>query len=228
MRASHLARLFIIGFLTTLSACAASQSTTTAITPVGSAQATTILIPSAIAQPSPQLRATTPATSTLVPVIVTPLSREALLHPNLTSRLLQSGDLPDNITATEVRDLSGDALYFPSGINDAKPLRQIDQAFERQGHPVGDVAIWLYSTADDAVKHFDLLVPAARQTHDIGERAMIDDQLRLNGQVTLTKIDFQRCHAVIGLQLLGPTRDEAVAYAQRLDQRLVAAICPQG
>src|SRR5262249_28584653 len=202
MHTSHLARLFLIGILMILSACAGSQSTTTAIPPAATAQATTIRIPSATAQPSPQIRATTPAPSTLVPVIVTPLSREALLQADVTSRLLQPGDLPDNITATEVRDLSGDALYFPPGINDAKPLRQINRAFERQGHPVGDVAIRLYATPEDAVKHFNLLVPTTRQTHDIGKRVTIDSQPRLNGQVTLTKIDFQRCHGVIDIHLL--------------------------
>jgi hypothetical protein len=157
---------------------------------------------------------------------------------DLEALLFQPGDLPTGATADRIDDPT--PLNF---VNDPPATSMAGRRFERDGRGAGSVAVLLYASPADAEQAYGRLTTSVRDDAassgspaqaepGLGDRAM---RARLSlrsstygpGQVAV--VVFARCHALVDIRLnewTGLALDAALGYAKRLDQRLVAAVCP--
>lgn len=185
-----------------------------------------------------------PATATPTPTITptpspTPLALDKI---ELEPVLIQSGDLPAGVSAAQVRSSLPDMF---AGINE--PDVAIFQQFEKGGDAAGGVAVLLYSKPAALQQAYDYQVdgmdinaatdgPTAGLSSIVRSVGVGDDQvealvteMRVSTSgftLEMNEIVFSRCFALVHIRMTGGVGIAGItAYAERLDRRLVTAVC---
>jgi hypothetical protein len=144
-----------------------------------------------------------------------------LTEIDLAPLLIESGDLPADLSAGEVR------TSVPSGLRAVPPpIKVIDQRFQRAGEAVGGVVVLLYQSSADVKAAYRLTVGEGKNSQ---EHAGLGDTGRIwlpKGLSPRTTVAFTRCHAYVDVTIAQGSVDEVTAYARRLDQRLQPLVCP--
>jgi hypothetical protein len=160
--------------------------------------------------------ATTPPTSTFTPEPTAPPTQVPLSELDLSSILIQPGDLSAGITGAQVRDMLPamfDYIATPT-------VNQIYQEFEQDSTQKGGVAVMVYDNAADAKETFDMILMGMGGKAKTDEVQDLGDQARIGGYDLL----FQRCKTVIHFRMFA-NADARITYAQRLDERLTPFAC---
>lgn len=142
-----------------------------------------------------------------------------LTEVNLESLLIQPGDLPPGITGAQVRT-EPPAMF--DGI--APATKTIYQQFAKDSAQYGGVGVFLYDDPAQLSLGYDFITKGmgtGATPVEVGERAVA-----ITGLLDFSEVAFARCAAVAHIRLTGDL-DTVVAYAQRLDKRLQAAVCPK-
>ncbi len=188
------------------------------------------IIPTYTLGPS-NIPATELLTATPTPVATpTPFSVAGI---NLTSILLQEGDLPSGITSTQTRDVLPDWL---NGID--SPLDQIYQEFEKDSNPVGGMAIMIFPTPSDAAANYMIILwhmGGKGNTVEVRNLGNLEEEARITipgtvtaGGINVLDLVFQRCVAVVQIHIIGEvSQDSVIAAAKKLDERLIPIFCPK-
>ena len=144
--------------------------------------------------------------------------------------LIVEGDLPEHLDGELVA--YGETFRFDrEGVTPADNL--VSQAFynlETEG-PRGGVAVYVYEDAAVASRVYGEIVVGmtglagqfSEFREDVGERAKLEN----NGNDNLP-LAFVRCHAFVEVFMQTPRETDIVRFAQRLDERLGAVVCPAG
>jgi hypothetical protein len=145
---------------------------------------------------------------------------------DLEPLLIQTGDLPNELTAGSVKAIEPD----PHVLRHDQALEQ--EIVTRNGDLVGTVRVYLFQSKTDRDNAYDLFSLVESQEGivpypmpSVGD--FVSARYADEGGV---EVVFVRCHAVAVIWLrtardysLG--RDDVVQYAQRLDHRLVSVAC---
>jgi hypothetical protein len=156
---------------------------------------------------------------------------------DLAPLLLQPGELPDTVVGAQADDPA------PPNFEDSPPAaRLIGLHLTRDGRAAGSMSVLLYDSPSDLARAYKRLTasvtgPAAalgnavQPRTDVGDKA-VTARLTLaastNGPNHVAVIIFARCYAMIDIRLndrADTTRDTALAYAKRLNQRVAALTC---
>jgi hypothetical protein len=152
----------------------------------------------------------------------------ALAQLDVTSLIIAEGDLPAMFRAGDVFTTVPPALPL-GGIE--RPQRFAGQFVQRDDpRQILNVIILFYNNRDSVDGVYDTVEQGKHEVLDqIGERASWREMDRT---IQFRQLTFTRCQAVVLMLMSGRTDDEFVPkevvlqYAQRLDQRLQAAVCP--
>ena len=173
---------------------------------------------------SPAAQTSLPSQPELKPWFAdTPVAIEDL---DLQALAILDGDLPPGYNGGQVYD--GLPKIF-EGIPPAELA--FYQLIEREGSGAGGVAILFFSNEDQVSQAYEhllegMVIEETERISELGERAHI--YIFYQAGVSFRFVDalFERCGAVVHIRL-GDTfnKEEAVSYAQKLDQRLTEVIC---
>jgi hypothetical protein len=154
------------------------------------------------------------------PAATPTLTADQLAKLDLVPLLIQSGDLPAGLSGAQVKDT------VPAGLKAVpKPVKVIDQRFERNGTTVGGVVVLLYEASDDVKAAYRLTVGEGKNSEaqdSLGDTARIWLPKGLSPRTTVA---FTRCHAYVDVSIGEASIDDVTAYARRLDQRLQPLVC---
>jgi hypothetical protein len=163
-----------------------------------------------------------------VPQMSAPTAQPATAAPIVPIEfvLLQSGDLPSGVSGGQVKEL------IPILFKDvAPPSRVITQSIERNGVPLGNVTVFVYSTPKERDMAYSQMLSAVAVTSTTGGSVQpgIGEQsfggLFTNNLPGFAEIVFSRCHAVVHIRLNTTDATDVTSYAKRLDTRLQSAVC---
>jgi hypothetical protein len=145
---------------------------------------------------------------------------------DLQALAIQDGDLPPGYQGGQVLD------GLPKIFEGIPPTElAFYQLIEREGSGAGGVAILFFTDADQVSQAYDqlhksMVIEETESISGLGERAEV--YIFYQAGVSFRFVDalFESCGAVVHIRL-GDTfnKDEAVNYAQKLEQRLSMVIC---
>jgi hypothetical protein len=154
----------------------------------------------------------------------------------LESLLFQAGDLPDTIV-----DEPADDPTPPNFASDPPPTTLVGRRLTRDRRDAGSISLLLYSNPSDLAQAYQRLTanadpftaqPSAMEPRtDVGDKAVTGHLTLASstyGPTHIAVVIFARCHAIVDIWLNEQpdlTLDMAVAYAKRVDQRIVGIAC---
>ena len=160
------------------------------------------------------------AVPTLTPTIVpTPFS-----ELNLEDLLVQPGDLPPGIQGSQIRS-------HPPAMFDGivQPDYEVYQLFEQSGQQAGGVAVFVYEDMNDVREAYEFILKGmggkqGTEPASLGdEAATIVVELPFSEE-RMTDLVWRHCHSVVHVRI-GGTPDAAIAYGERLIERLSELVC---
>jgi hypothetical protein len=152
-----------------------------------------------------------------------PLCRWTAL--DLEPLLIQPGDLPAGVVGSQVKDKA------PPVFKDVPPpTKAIDQRFGlADGAIIGGVTVLLYDSSDDLEKAYAAVIKgmgsSAYPSTEVGDKARIGGLTARTQRIA--EVSFVRCHALVSVSLSATPQpdDDTLAYAKRLDKRLMPLVC---
>lgn len=223
---------FIIALCVAILALVACQPSETAVqvavqqtltaAPTSAPTATPAPTDTAVPTPTPTLEptATPEPTETAVPPTSTPVS---IADIDLEPLLLQDGDLPPHLVPDFVsRELTSQWMT----LEDLQADNFINQEFYNTDRKSsgGAVIIYLYENIKEADRAYEQIAPAIdwfpTEVDDVGEKA------KMQHDTPQHHLIFKRCGAFVYIWMIDVREYDIVTYAQRLDGRLSAVICP--
>ena len=145
---------------------------------------------------------------------------------DLQALAILDGDLPPGYQSGQILD------GLPKIFEGIPPVElAFYQLIEREGSGAGGVAILLFPDASQVSQAYEqllqgMVIEETESISGLGERAHV--YIFYQAGVSFRFVDalFERCGAVVHIRL-GDTfnKQEAVSYAQKLDQRLTEVIC---
>ncbi len=156
------------------------------------------------------------------------------IETTLEPLLFQSGDLPTGVSARHADDPS-----LPNFVDDPPAATIVGATFVRDSGGAGRVSLLLYTAPVDLESAYKRLIASvlrdeatagnqAQPKPKVGEKAVATRLTTLSstyGKGNVSVIIFTRCHTLVDIRLnewTGMTLDIALAYARRLDARLLA------
>jgi hypothetical protein len=147
---------------------------------------------------------------------------------DLESILIHEGDLPAGYSEAQVRSAQGRRREPELD----KSINSIFQQFSLQGEAAGGVSVYLFKTSADCDAAFNVIVEGLEEAEvidHVGENAVKWSVfLPLIGGSTIegSMVVFIRCDSLIIIEMKrAGDVSGAIAYGQRLDQRLQEVIC---
>lgn len=202
--------IFIAILLTSCSSTPSGDAVQTAIAQTQIAQPTTTLVPI--------------PTDTPTPIPPTPIP---LADLDLSSILVQSGDLPSGYSGAQIRNTP------PAMFKDIpEPMNQVYQQFEHNNDSAGGVGIFIYDNQLDADNAYNIILDgmgdSTESISNIGVRArmMTMDYSMMPGGIKAMDLVSFRCNTVVSIRITDSDNpDYIISYAQRLDERLTPLVC---
>ena len=159
---------------------------------------------------------------TLTPTLI-PLS-----EIQLEEIVIKDGDLPAGYSGAQIRDIA------PAMFDDVpKAQNTYYQQFAKDGDTKGGVTIFLFESQEDNEiaynQIYDGLSDEAKELDEIGDKGYVyyTSMDVLGSTMQFGDLLFKRCNAVVHVRMTDvSSEDSLLAYAKRLDGRLIEIVCP--
>ena len=139
---------------------------------------------------------------------------------NLEDVLIQQGDLPPGVAGSQIRS------HPPAMFNGiVKPDYEIYQLFEQNGEQVGGVAVFVYEDMNKVKEAYEFILEGMGGPSGT-EPASLGDESAMVSIIGMTDLVWRHCHSVVHVRM-GDTPESAVAYGERLMERLSGVVCRQ-
>ena len=140
---------------------------------------------------------------------------------DLEALLVQDGDLPAGVVASQVRDSP------PVPIEGLPTAAQtVYREFGPAESPLGDVIVWRYTLQADVEQGYEAIagqMEGQAPAEAIGERAEVS--VGTVAASAVSSVVFARCNTVASIVMYNSDLEAVQTYAKRLDQRLQAVVC---
>lgn len=152
---------------------------------------------------------------------------------DLGSLMVQPGDLPSGVTASVLS-----ARLPPLFADITKPDRVAYRTLDQDANLGTGVTLLLYTSPADRIRAYQSVLHGfganAKPIGNIGEQAYLvavagalsATEMQAKEKPVMADLAFQRCQAVVHIRMRSPkAENEIKTYAQRLDERLLKAVC---